>query len=266
MEISLDTQKPSTRFVSTTMGEIAVYTSGPATGTPLVMLHGVYYNHHLWDSIVANLTDQPILRIDMPGHGASKGGTPKEWTLVDCATMLLEVLDALEIPQAIGIGHSWGSMTLLRAAHRAPERFAALGLSNMPFLAGTPRTQWQFRMQHLLLPFRGFYERQVAKAMYGTAHRITQPNLTWLLTQSMRKVTARNIRQTDRAVIMYATDATAWVETLLVPALALKGEEDYVPVPPKLATTLVPGGHVSPLEVPEQVTQWIHKVIALSHR
>lgn len=31
------------------------------------------------------------------------------WTLDDCALMLLDILDALEIDQVIAMGHSWGS-------------------------------------------------------------------------------------------------------------------------------------------------------------
>jgi hypothetical protein len=37
---------------------------------------------------------------------------------------------------------------------------------------------------------------------------------------------------------------------LKVKALALKGEEDYVPSPPILETLIINGGHVSPLENP----------------
>ncbi|HAP64390.1 MAG TPA: hypothetical protein DCR93_34545 [Cytophagales bacterium] len=264
-EVPLEKTEIRTEFIPIKMGEIAVHVNpGPESAVPLVMLHGVYYDHHLWDSVVAKIAGRTVIRLDMPGHGESQRGVPSNWTLDDCATMLLEVLDALDLGQVIGIGHSWGSMTLLRAAHRAPERFVALGFCNMPFEAGTRGTQWQFRMQHTLLPFRGFYEKQVAKAMYGKVHRLTRPELSWQLTQSMRKVSNAHVRQTDQAVIMYVETGTPLIESLTVPALALKGEEDYVPVPPRLDTTIVPGGHVSPMEEPEQVAQWVKKVMGLS--
>jgi hypothetical protein len=71
------------------------------------------------------------------------------------------------------------------------------------------------------------------------------------------------IREIDYIVIINADDATDTINKLSVPALALKGKEDYVPVP-NLATTILEGGHVSPLEVPKEVFKFIIKVSALN--
>ena len=46
-----------------------------------------------------------------------------------------------------------------------------------------------------------------------------------------------------------------------MPAWALKGKEDYVPVSIHLETEIVEGGHISPLEVPEEVYQFVLKVL-----
>jgi hypothetical protein len=48
---------------------------------------------------------------------------------------------------------------------------------------------------------------------------------------------------------------------LKVKALALKGEEDYVPSPPILETLIVNGGHVSPLENPTEVIEFVKRII-----
>jgi 3-oxoadipate enol-lactonase len=56
----------------------------------------------------------------MPLHGHSRENIRPNWTLNDCADMLIEILDSLHIPRVIAIGHSWGSMTILRAAHKHP--------------------------------------------------------------------------------------------------------------------------------------------------
>jgi hypothetical protein len=60
---------------------------------------------------------------------------------------------------------------------------------------------------------------------------------------------------------MNADDVTDLIKTLKVKAIALKGEEDYVPTPPTIRTIVVEGGHVSPLEKPKEVSNLIVRLI-----
>ena len=69
----------------------------------------------------------------------------------------------------------------------------------------------------------------------------------------MRLLSNRDIRSIDRKVILEATDAGHLMEQLPTMAIALKGEEDYVPAPQYLQTIVVEGGHIGPLEAPDQV-------------
>jgi 3-oxoadipate enol-lactonase len=66
-------------------------------------------------------------------HGFSKELLKDEWKLNDCADILIEILDVLQLPKFIAIGHSWGSMTIIRAAHKNPQLFSVIDLCNMPF-------------------------------------------------------------------------------------------------------------------------------------
>ena len=79
----------------------------------------------------------------------------------------------------------------------------------------------------------------------------------------MNKLPNRAVRTVDTNVIVRADDAAEKIQHLGVPALALKGQEDYVPVPPAIELTTVAGGHVSPLEAPEAVFHFAERVIAL---
>lgn len=247
--------------LSTSLGQISVWTREVAGSLPLVFLHGVYYDHHLWEEVIDRIEGHTIIALDMPLHGNSKAISKANWTLNDCAQMLIEVLDQLQIPKAISVGHSWGSMTTLRAAAKAPERFQAIGLCNLPFEATPKAVQRRFQLQHLMLRFRGFYAKQVSKAMYGKAILQAQPDLQDQLKRSMDKLSHRDIRQTDRAVILNADPAESLIQNLQMPALGLKGEEDYVPVSPHLKTRIVEGGHVSPLEMPEEVVGLVQDLI-----
>lgn len=153
-------------------------------------------------------------------------------------------------------------MTILRAASKYRERFQAVGFCNMPFEEANNKMKGLFHIMHLLLPFRGFYTKQVAKAFYGKRTFKERPELFKHLDLSMSKLNSSAIKQIDRYVIINADDATDKINSLPVPALALKGKEDYVPVP-KLPMTIVEGGHVSPLEVSDEVYKFILKVAEL---
>jgi hypothetical protein len=70
----------------------------------------------------------------------------------------------------------------------------------------------------------------------------------------MGVLSGREVKLTDRKVIIDAEDATALIRRLKIGAIAVKGREDYVPVPPGMETTIIDGGHISPMEEPEKVT------------
>jgi 3-oxoadipate enol-lactonase len=175
--------------------------------------------------------------------------------------MLIEILRDLKIPKVIAIGHSWGSMTILRAAHKNPELFSSIGLCNMPFMAASKTKKLTLRMQHAMLPFRNFYTQQAAKALFGKSSLNANPSLKSQLKRTMDLLTIHQIKHTDRAVIANAEDTSGLMKTLKVRALALKGEEDYMPAPPSLETIIVKGGHVSPIENPNGVIDFVKKIL-----
>lgn len=253
----------SVTFIPVRLGNIAVYIK-PATSdkTPVIFLHGVYFDHHLWDQVIDSIQDRTVYTMDMPFHGLSKEIIKSDWTLNDCADMLLEILDSLQITKVIAIGHSWGAMTILRAASKHPERFASIGLCNMPFQAASSAKKLTIRLQHTMLVFRDFYTRQAAKSLFGASSHKQNPDLFNQLKRPMDMLTNAQIRQTDKAVIINAEDASDLIKKLKVGAVALKGEEDYVPAPPGIESILVKGGHVSPLENPEEFRIFILKLFS----
>ena len=251
-----------TQFINTKIGKIAVHTiEHKSDNLPIFFLHGVYLDHHLWDSQVSEIKDRTVITLDMPLHGKSREIKKTDWSLSDCANMLIEILDSLKIPKVIAIGHSWGSMTILRAASKHPERFEGIGLCNMPFEAATPKQKRMFKLQHTMLAFRNFYTKQAAKSLYGKASLKENPNLLQQLQRSMNMLSIRDIKQTDTKVIIDAEDATSLIIYLKVKAIALKGKEDYVPTPPIIETVIVDGGHISPLEQPLKVVDLIRSLL-----
>lgn len=258
---NLDTMKQ--KNIKTNIGTIAVYEKLVSGTIPVIFLHGVYYDHNLWNYHMSRINDRTVIAIDMPFHGKSKKIKKSNWSMMDCADMLIELLDSLGYDRVYAVGHSWGSMTILRAAAKSPERFEALGLCNMPFAKGTIKTQMKFGFQHMVLPFRKFYTKQVAKAMFSEESISKRPELYEYLDVSMSLLSNKEVKKTDRFVISKVESGIEYLDRLKVPALALKGSKDYVGTPEKIVTTVVDGAHTSPLEQPEKVFEFIEKVFRL---
>ena len=249
-------------MIHTNLGEIAVFPKlVDSDKTPIIFLHGVYFDHHLWDKVLDSIQDRTTYSVDMPFHGLSKEITKNDWSLNDCTEMLLEILDSLKITQVIAVGHSWGSMTILRAASKQPERFESVLLCNMPFLAAKKKQKFTFGLQHSMLIFRNFYTKQAAKALFGKTSLKENPSLVDHLKRPMDLLSNAQIKHTDKAVIADAEDASELIKNLKVRALALKGIEDYVPAPSSIETIVIGGGHISPLEKPNEILSIFNSLV-----
>ncbi len=252
------------QFITTKIGNISVCSNDfQSSEIPIIFLHGVYFDHHLWDEVIDSIHDRTIITIDMPLHGLSKEITKADWTLTDCGDMLIEILDSLQIKKAIAVGHSWGSMSILRAASKQPDRFESVLLCNMPFQAVSKKQKNLFKLQHSMLVFRNFYMKQAAKALFGESTLKENPTLADKLMLTMNILSNREIREIDRKVIVEADDASDMIKKIKVKAIALKGEDDYVPAPPGMETILVKGGHVSPIENAKSVFHALNNLITL---
>ena len=71
----------------------------------------------------------------------------------------------------------------------------------------------------------------------------------------------REIARVVNAVILDPGDAGHLIKGLQVPALYVVGQGDYVGVP-KDGTLIVPGGHISPHEAPEELKEAILRFLS----
>ena len=101
---------------------------GPATGPALVMLHGFTDS---WFSFSRVLPLMPLeLRIvapDMRGHGDSERPATG-YRLDDLADDVVRMMDALQIPKAVLVGHCMGSFVARKVYEIAPGRVSRLVL------------------------------------------------------------------------------------------------------------------------------------------
>lgn len=111
-----------------------VTVSGDPDGRAIVFAHGFGCNQHVWRHVApAFETDYRVILFDHVGAGGSDLTAydfAKYDSLHGYADDLLEILDDLDVADAVFVGHSVSAMIGVLAAERDPSRFGALVLVN----------------------------------------------------------------------------------------------------------------------------------------
>lgn len=280
----------SGRMVRTSDGA-RVHVVEEGSGPTVVFVHGSGSPGLFWLPLLPHLEGMRTIVVDRPGFGLSDAIPASAHPE---APWLDRLLDALELPTAILVGHSMGGLWSLRFALTRPERVVGLGLIDTPGLPGT-RAMLPFRLMGTP-GVRSLIERQretqktvgqFAKAV-GEADTLgTHPDLVELMVAvGNDPVAARSLRQEIRALISPRALATrtgfrrrALVrETDLlevaVPTLVVWGEHDPLggaavarriqACIPGAELALVPRGHApwlgSPRQVAEALSAWVRHV------
>ncbi|MDQ6836997.1 MAG: alpha/beta hydrolase [Actinomycetota bacterium] len=107
-------------------GRLRVLEQG--AGPPIVLIHGITLAASIWHFQLPALAaaGYRVVAYDQRGHGASSVGR-EGLTLDRLAADLAEVLDALDLRQAVLVGHSMGGMVALRHLAGDPEAAAGHG-------------------------------------------------------------------------------------------------------------------------------------------
>ncbi|WP_237585554.1 alpha/beta fold hydrolase, partial [Alkalibacterium sp. MB6] len=71
-----------------------------------------------------------VIAWDAPGYGLSDGLSTDQPNAADYAERVLGLMDALNIPKAVVIGHSLGALQASAFAHLYPERVQTLVIAN----------------------------------------------------------------------------------------------------------------------------------------
>ena len=105
---------------------------GRGTGLPVVMVHGLGGNHHVFDAQIEHLKGRRrVLAFDLRGCGGSSLSPRGLYDIDSMARDLRVVLDVFG-ERAILVGHSLGAHVIARFAEQFPGRAAALVLIDAP--------------------------------------------------------------------------------------------------------------------------------------
>jgi pimeloyl-ACP methyl ester carboxylesterase len=202
---------------------------GTASGVPLVFLHGVTDSCRSFEPLLDRLPDTlHAFAISQRGHGGSTKPA-SGYFYTDMAEDLRGFLDELQLPAAVIVGHSMGSMVAQRFAASYPDRVAGL------VLMGTFRTIhndpaleafWTTTLTALEDPVDPAIVREF---QLSTLARPVPPDfLETVISESLR-VPARVWRATFRG-FLDTPDFTKELAALGAPTLVAWGDRDtYCP-------------------------------------
>ena len=122
---------PPYKTVRTGILEIAYEESGPPGGVPVLLLHGFPYDPRAYDEVAPKLAANGC-RVIVPylrGYGPTRflaSSTMRSGQQAAMGRDVLDLMDALSIPNAVLAGFDWGGRAACVAAALWPERVKGL--------------------------------------------------------------------------------------------------------------------------------------------
>ena len=255
------TSAPKVNFAVTPLLRIAYEEHGPASGDPIILLHGFPYDPRTFDE-VAPVLAQRGYRVIVPylrGYGPTRFNNPaiaRSGQQAALAQDLLDLMDALDIPQAALCGYDWGGRAACIVAALWPERVRCLVAGDgyiVQDIPGStqplgPEDEYRLWYQYYFHTARGVEGlTQNRRELCQLLWRLWSP--TWKRGAELYPLTAPSFENPDfvdvvihsyRHRFMYAPgDPTLeWMEEQLaaqpaisVPSISLRGADDGVGPP-----------------------------------
>ncbi|MFM0204936.1 alpha/beta hydrolase [Paraburkholderia fungorum] len=116
---------------------ITLHVTEQGEGPAVLFCHGFPDTSYTWRGQMKAIASAGYRAIapDMRGYGRSSAPADADlYTPLHTTGDLIGLLDALEIPRAILVGHDWGATHAWNAALMRPDRFAAVFCLSVPFV------------------------------------------------------------------------------------------------------------------------------------
>jgi pimeloyl-ACP methyl ester carboxylesterase len=192
-------------------------------GIPIVFLHGFPLDHTTWLPISQLMADRARSVLpDLRGLGQSPVvGT--EATIELMAEDVTRLMDKLEIPQAVIVGHSMGGYIAMQLAHSFPDRISGLVL-----VATRSETDAPDKISARLSSREAVLKNGTAELVDSMAARLTDdPSLLLQLREIMEKTSPHGVAMAQFAMA-HRNDATPWLSEIALPILVVAGAKDVI--------------------------------------
>ena len=246
-----------------------VHVSGRLEGPPMVFAHGFGCDQNMWRLVAPAFEDDHcVVLFDHVGAGGSllEAFDPERYATLDgYAEDVLEICRALDLSDAVFVGHSVSAMIGVLAAVREPERIGKLVLvgpsaryiDDEGYVGGFTREDIEELLESMDSNFLG-WSSAMAPAIMGNADR---PELGEELTSSFCRTDPEIAAQFARVTFM--SDNRGDLATVSVPTLVLQCSDDVIAprsvgeyvhreIPGSTFVQLAATGHCPNLSAPEE--------------
>lgn len=116
---------------------ITLHVTEQGTGPAVLFCHGFPDTSYTWRRQMSAIASAGYRAIAPDMRGCGRSSAPADaslYTPLHTTGDLIGLLDALQIPRAILVGHDWGATHAWNAALMRPDRFAAVFCLSVPFV------------------------------------------------------------------------------------------------------------------------------------
>ena len=237
-------------------------------GPLLLFVHGAAEDGRVWQPQLADLADEfTVVAWDEPGTGRSSDVLP-DFDLVDYATCLAALIEAIGLGPAHVAGLSWGGTLVLELYRNHPELVATLILVDTyaGWKGSLPANEVRARVEgarRMLDASEGF-----DPTLPGLFAGDPPAEFVPLLDEIAGSVRPESLR--TQLFVMAEADQRDLLPRIVVPTLLIWGELDarsplsvagqFEQAIPKTELVVIPqAGHVSNLEQPEKFNQAVRE-------
>lgn len=246
---------------------------GRPSGRPIVFAHGFGCSQEAWRDVLPYFDDYRVIAFDHVGAGGSdlRAYDPGKYDSIDgYASDVLEILEQVDLRDAVYVGHSVSSMVGVVASVRDPSRFGALVLvgpspryvDDGNYRGGFTQTDIEGLIDALDANYLG-WSATMAPVIMGNPDR---PELGQELTEFFCRVDPVIARQFAR--VTFLSDNRGDLAKVTVPTLVLQNSDDVIApravgefvhehIPGSELRTMSARGHVPNLSNPDEVAAQI---------
>lgn len=234
-------------------------------GAPVILVHGLAASMYAWRFEIPALVQagNRVIAFDNLGFGYSDKPA-HGYTNAAYVALLMGLMDSLNVPMAVLVGHSMGGAIVAEAAVAHPDRVTGLVLVD----AAGFGVRWPFTLRVARWPVVGaivdrFRSRgsaaRILRRLYGDPSRITDRDIDQYYAPMRAPGAGRALRGVLRE---YRFDALqSRIDSVVVPTLVIWGSKDPL-IPATTGQTIVArlqrgafvlipdAGHVLPEEAP----------------
>lgn len=197
---------------------------GSGSGRPVVLLHSLALDRHVWDELAPILADgRRVYAVDLRGHGA--GPKDDDFTVEDMATDVARTIEHLDLNDVALVGMSMGGCVAQSVAIHHPDRIGALALLDTTAWYGPDaRATWESRAQKALTDGLGSLRGFQLDRWFGERFRAEHPEAGTSLLDTFVANDLPSYAAACRALGGF--DARDQLSRIDVPTMVIVGEHD----------------------------------------